>query len=639
MSEAEDRALRAQRVKRFRTHIDLAERAAHFGYWRFGLTDNSYYWSPGMYRLLNEDPGNRIPDTEWLYEQMTPGSREEIERKLSIAIETCSPFSYRTYAKFPDRMAQIVDTQGEVEVDEDGRAIGVLGVCHDVTEQVRAEEARELAQARYRLMTEESGDIIILYSTDAKLVFCSNALERLVGRSADEIRDGGYKRFIHPDDGEEASKMMLRPVNGDIVVATWRIQHAKGHYLWLETTIRTIFDPASGEPLNVVSVSRDVTARVQAEEERKKAYDMYRVMTTEASDAILLFGPDRKILFASDALARVMGRSVGEIENGQWMGFVHPDDVEPLRRLVLPHRSRETLTVSYRLQHGDGHYVWLEVVTRARYAADETYLGYVSVVRDVTLRKAHELEMKAAQERAEAANKAKSQFLANMSHELRTPLNAIIGFTDLMRQGTFGPLGNDRYGDYATMIYDSGQLLLDLISDMLDMAKIEAGKLELNLERVDLAGTIEDAVRLLRDRAETGGVTLHVEAEGHLPSLLADRRAVKQVILNLVSNAIKFTPAGGEVRIAAAQHGGVARIVVRDTGIGIPASEIHRLGQPFEQVCGDPMLAKTGTGLGLALVRSLAEQHGGAMEIASREGSGTEVSVTFPLAAKKRAVA
>ncbi len=639
MSEAEDRALRAQRVKRFRTHIDLAERAAHFGYWRFDLTDNAYYWSPGMYRMLDEDPCDRNPDPEWLFQQITPASRAVAEAAIAAAIKTRSPFSYRTYTRDAHKTAQIVDTQGEVEVGEDGRTTAVLGVCHDVTEQVRAEEARELAQARYRLMTEESGDIIILYSTDAKLVFCSNALERLIGRSADEIRDGGYKRFIHPDDGEEASKMMLRPFNGDIVVATWRIQHAKGHYLWLETTIRTIFDPASGEPLNVVSVSRDVTARVQAEEERNKAYDMYRVMTTEASDAILLFGPDRKILFASDALARVMGRAVGEIENGQWMAFVHPDDLEPLRSLVLPHRSRETLTVSYRLQHGDGHYVWLEVVTRARYAADETYLGYVSVVRDVTLRKAQELEMKAARERAEAANKAKSQFLANMSHELRTPLNAIIGFTDLMRQGTFGPLGNDRYDDYATMIYDSGQLLLDLISDMLDMAKIEAGKLELNFERVDLAGTIEDAVRLLRDRAETGGVALHVEADRHLPSLLADRRAVKQVVLNLVSNAIKFTPAGGHVRVVAAQDGDSVRILVCDTGIGIPASEIHRLGQPFEQVCGDPMLAKSGTGLGLALVRSLAEQHGGTMAITSREGSGTEVSVTFPLAATKRAVA
>ncbi len=302
-----------------------------------------------MYRMLDEDPARRairIPNgcSSRSCRNRVPAPR----RPSPPRSRRGSPFSYRIlYTRDPNKTAQdLVDTQGEVEVGEDGRTIAVLGVCHDVTEQVRAEEARELAQARYRLMTEESGDIIILYSTDAKMLFCSNALERLIGRSADEIRDGGYKRFIHPDDGEEASKMMLRPVNGDIVVATWRIQHAKGHYLWLETTIRTICDAASGEPLNVVSVSRDVTARVQAEEERNKAYDMYRVMTTEASDAILLFGPDRKILFASDALARVMGRSVGEIENGRWMICSSiPTTLEQLRAAWSCRTgSRETLT-------------------------------------------------------------------------------------------------------------------------------------------------------------------------------------------------------------------------------------------------------------------------------------------------------
>ncbi|MEI9885124.1 MAG: PAS domain-containing sensor histidine kinase [Rhizomicrobium sp.] len=630
MSKEDERALRAVRIKRFRTHLDLAERAAHFGYWRFDLVDGSFYWSAGMYRLLGEDPDSRAPDQDWLYAQMVPGTREAVEKTIQAAIKSRSAFSYRTYSLFPDKAGYIVDTQGEIEVDENGQAIGVLGVCHDVTSRVLAEDARRKAQAMYRLMTEESGDIIILYDTQAKMVFCSNALERLVGRTPDEIRDGGYKRFIHPDDMEEANKMMQRPVDAGIVVATWRIQHADGHYLWLETTIRTVFQ--GGEPLNVISVSRDVSARILAEEARKKAHEMYRVMTTEASDVILLFGPDRRILFASDAIARVMGRNPEEIENGKWLSLVHPDDLEPLRGLRMPHISRDTLTVSYRLKHGDGHYVWLEVVTRARYAPDGTYQGYISVARDISLRKEQELEAKAARERAELANKAKSKFLANMSHELRTPLNAIIGFADLMRQGTFGPLGNDRYTDYATLVYDSGQLLLDLISDMLDMAKIEAGKMELNFERVDLMGTIADAVRMLGERACAAGVDLSIVADGPAPALVADRRAVKQVVINLLSNAIKFTPAGGAVRVCVGAAGGLARIRVCDTGIGIPASEIGRLGQPFEQVVGDPMLAKAGTGLGLALVRALAEQHGGALAITSTEGVGTEVSVTFALA-------
>ena len=641
MIDHDTREKREARRRITRTHLDLAERAARIGYWRFDLRDNSYFWSPGMYRLLGEDPGSRAADMTWLADQMTAQSRAVCDAAIKTAIKSGSPFAYRSQAKPGlNKAAQIVDTTGEVEVDENGRTVLLLGVCRDVTEQVRAEEEREKAQAMYRLMTEESGDIIILYDTNSNLLFCSNALERLIGRSADEIRDGGYRNFIHPDDMDEAAKMWTRPLAGGIVVSTWRIKHVDGHYLWLETTIRTVFDPKTGEPKNVISVSRDVTARVEAEQERRKAYELFQVMTTEASDVIIVYDATAKVLFASDALARVLGRRPDEIEGRKWLKeLAHPDDYDYLTRLELPPKPGETLTLSYRLKHGAGHYVWLEVITRGRYDEDGKVLGLLSVARDITARKAQELETKAAQERAEAANKAKSEFLANMSHELRTPLNAIIGFADLMRMGTFGPLGNKRYEDYATLIYDSGGLLLDLISDMLDMAKIEAGKLALNMERVDLAGTIEDAVRLLRDRAASGGVTLLVETDKAMPSLLADRRAVKQIALNLVTNAIKFTPPGGHVRISTAPTNGGVCIAVADDGIGIPASEIGRLGQPFEQVCGDPMLAKSGTGLGLALVRALAEKHGGTMTIESAEGAGTTVSVTLAMDTARPAVA
>jgi signal transduction histidine kinase len=290
--------------------------------------------------------------------------------------------------------------------------------------------------------------------------------------------------------------------------------------------------------------------------------------------------------------------------------------------------------------HAKGYYVWIEATTRSVYD-DKTgqFQSLVVVARDVTRRREQELEAQAARERAEAANKAKSRFLANMSHELRTPLNAVIGFTDLMRQGMFGSLGNARYEEYATLIYDSGQMLLDLISDMLDMAKIEAGKLELNLETVDLTGTIEDSVRLLSDRAENSGLELTVTAPATAISLTADRRAVKQVLLNLLTNAIKFTPAGGQIDVQVRVDHERAIVCVRDNGIGIPADELPRLGTPFEQVCGDPMLAKSGTGLGLALVRALVEKHGGQMRIESQEGIGTEVIVDFPLARSTRAVA
>jgi two-component system, cell cycle sensor histidine kinase PleC len=237
--------------------------------------------------------------------------------------------------------------------------------------------------------------------------------------------------------------------------------------------------------------------------------------------------------------------------------------------------------------------------------------------------------------RAEGANSAKSEFLANMSHELRTPLNAINGFSEIMVGEMFGPLGDRRYKEYAADILSSGQHLLALINDILDMSKIEAGKMVLHIETLDVAELLEEAVRLMRNRAETAGLTVSVSAPDDLPTVQADFRGVKQILLNLLSNAIKFTPQGGRVRVRAEQIDGAmtpgVRISVIDTGIGIAPEDIGRLARPFEQIETQHSKTQQGTGLGLALVKSLVELHDGALFIESEPGLGTAVSFTLPL--------
>ncbi|WP_308238123.1 ATP-binding protein [Phenylobacterium sp. J367] len=236
--------------------------------------------------------------------------------------------------------------------------------------------------------------------------------------------------------------------------------------------------------------------------------------------------------------------------------------------------------------------------------------------------------------RAESANKAKSEFLANMSHELRTPLNAINGFSEIMLGEMYGPLGDKRYVDYCRDILASGQHLLALINDILDMSKIEAGKMTLRFEPVSIEEVAEDAARLVRNRAESAGLKLDVEFPV-LPEVEADYRAVKQVLLNLLSNAIKFTPRGGRVSIHAevrAEHlGERVRVAVRDTGIGIAEDDLKRLAVPFEQIESQHSKTQQGTGLGLALTKSLVEMHGGLLELASAPGQGTEASFLLPV--------
>ena len=248
----------------------------------------------------------------------------------------------------------------------------------------------------------------------------------------------------------------------------------------------------------------------------------------------------------------------------------------------------------------------------------------------------HELKQYArsateARDAAEASNRSKSEFLANMSHELRTPLNAIIGFSDMMRNELLGPVGNPQYLSYAGDIHSSGEHLLGLINDILDISKIEAGEMELYEEAVDIAQIIRSSLTLVKSRAEDGGVKLENFDTGPLPALFADARKIKQIVINLLSNAVKFTPADGTVRIAAAiEDDGSFSILIKDTGIGIAPEDIERVLNPFIQADSALSRKYEGTGLGLPLTKALIEMHQGRFTVTSEQGVGTEAIMRFP---------
>ncbi len=253
----------------------------------------------------------------------------------------------------------------------------------------------------------------------------------------------------------------------------------------------------------------------------------------------------------------------------------------------------------------------------------------IGVLRDASVQHAREAALDGARVEAENLNAGKSRFLANMSHELRTPLNAVIGFSDIMRQRLFGPMP-EKYGEYAQLIHESGRHLLDLINDILDMSKIEAARYELHKESFDARDPVSAALRLVRLQAHEAEINLN----GVLPSepviVEADQRALKQIVLNLLSNAMKFTPGGGSVTVSVAALSNMLEIMVADTGVGVAPEDLQRLGRPFEQA-GDAMTKAKGSGLGLSLVRAFARLHGGEMMIESTLGEGTAVTVRMPV--------
>lgn len=255
---------------------------------------------------------------------------------------------------------------------------------------------------------------------------------------------------------------------------------------------------------------------------------------------------------------------------------------------------------------------------------------YCAVLRDITAFKRSEAELRSAKDAAEQASRHKSEFLARASHELRTPLNAIMGFSDLMRTGRYGDIGNDRYRGYLNDIHSSGTQLLSIINDLLDLSKIESGKLELNFTAVSLADCFNEAHRLLQEQATRARVLLRKDFAANLPRVVADHQAIKQILVNLLSNAIKYTDAGGQVIVSARlQNHGALALTLQDTGIGMGKAELDRALQPFMRVA-TPGRERPGTGLGLPLTKALVEANRASFAITSEPGKGTLIEIVFP---------
>ncbi|MGE0746792.1 MAG: PAS domain-containing sensor histidine kinase [Rhodospirillales bacterium] len=366
------------------------------------------------------------------------------------------------------------------------------------------------------------------------------------------------------------------------------------------------------------------------------------------------------ILYANDAAARMLRASSRQALIGlSIFTFVPPEfmDAAQIRRRQTLYERRELPPTRSRRLALDGSYVDVDtwsgpiewygqpaMVTfsrdvTARLAAEravEQRMEELEKARESSERQRVQLrvlaeQLKRAKEAADAANRTKSEFLANMSHELRTPLNAVMGFAEVIKEQLLGPVGMPQYAEYARDIYASGAHLLEIINDILDLSKIEAGRFELTEERICVEEVATAVVRIVNGRAEARDIQLAAELPHTLPDIIGDKRSVKQMMLNLLSNAIKFTPKGGKVTLRAGLDAHEALwIAVSDTGIGIAPEHLEIVLAPFGQV--DSALAREhqGTGLGLPLVKAMIERHDGHLELVSKVGAGTTARLVFP---------
>ena len=524
----------------------------------------------------------------------------------------------------------------------------------------RARTADEVfLEANLRVETALSRGRCGLWDFDlaTRRMFWSTSLYEILGLPprTEPLSFSDAARMMHSEDGNLYE--LARSVGcGDLrqIDQIFRMRHTHGHYVWLRARAQVIH--TTNGP-RVIGIAMDVTEQHRLAQRYAEADQRLADAIECTSEAFVLWDKNDRLVMCNTHFQQAYGLPDSALVPGTERSVVYSAAARPIVERRVADSDQSGLSRTTEVQLADER--WLQITERRTRDG-----GLVSVGTDITLLKRHQDRLReserrlmatigdlsasrhklerqktelsdanalyqAEKERAEAANKAKSEFLANMSHELRTPLNAILGFSEILVAEMFGPVGSPKYSEYARDIHDSGKHLLNVINDILDMSKIEAGHMRINREKVDLAPLVEETLRLTAIQAAQKNITIEQRVCKNM-HMSGDRRAMKQIMLNLLSNAVKFTDDGGRVELRTHIHESGLMLTIADTGIGIPSTAIKNIGQPFEQVQSQYAKSKGGSGLGLAISRSLVRLHGGKMKIRSCEGKGTVVAILIP---------
>ena len=479
-----------------------------------------------------------------------------------------------------------------------------------------------------------SNDLLCVARADGSFESINAKFTGLLGFTLEDLDGRNFLDLVHPDDKaavRTSLQTLWRENSESVIDFECRLisNEAKSH--WMEWKHKKVEG-------HVYSLGRDTTSIKKHELALHK-----REQQLLEAEAIGHMGHwhwslgQQEIRF-SDEIYRIFGVTQDNffptLDNVNAM--LHRRDVgrmiQAFQRAIIEQNDHE---IAFRVIAPSGDIRHVRCQGRCEFDNEGDVMGLYGIMQDVTQTMSHERALLEAKEAAERAYAAKSQFLANMSHELRTPLNAIIGFSEMMQQQLLGPIGNERYIDYIKGIRESGEHLLDLITDILDMSKIEAGKYELDLEDINVTKIVRLAMHMIEGRAVEAGIKVKPHIMDEELRIVADRRAVMQIMLNLLSNAVKFSHENGIVEVDCTPQRDHVLLRVKDYGIGIPANKIGTITNPFEQAANQYSRGHEGSGLGLSITKELAELHGGSIHIESTLGIGTTVTIRLPLDASK----
>jgi PAS domain S-box-containing protein len=516
-----------------------------------------------------------------------------------------------------------------------GRLAGISGALQEISDLVAPRAQLNLAQERLDDLTRLASDWVWETNSRLALAYVSSRVREILDFQPAELIGCPLLEVIHfigeGDKRENPFDPMARKPFRDLAAT---MAHRDGTQRLFQVSALPVFAAATGDFLGFRGTARDITEHTEASARATRLQTQLTEAIESISEGFALFDPVDRLVLCNDKFRQIFplvaDRMVPGVRFEELIrlaldaGEIDVPESERAAWLENRLRIRAEPLASFDLKMHDGR--WIKVSDHR--TADGSIVG---IHTDITGLKNREEALLAAKESAEIASRSKSDFLANISHELRTPLNAIIGFSEIMREELFGPLGGPQYREYIGDVFDSAQHLLDVINDILDIAKAESGKLELVDDEVEIYSIAAAATRLVQERAHRGEVTIRMQLPPGLPTIEADERKLKQILLNLLTNSVKFTPPGGSIEIAGGlTDTGDFLITVTDSGIGIAADDIATALAPFGQV--DSKLARKyeGTGLGLPLSNAMVKLHGGELTIKSVVGEGTTVTIRLP---------
>ena len=607
---------------------EVAERVAGLGHWRFDHKSGELTWSRQLYEILGLDP-SMPPDVLEIINRMHPDDRAGAEDRIAKVINRGTVLDLGT-SRFirPDGEIRNISTQWGVETDSDGTVTASIGTVMDLTDRVRIQDALAESEQKYRMLAENSTDIIVRFGPDGLLRYVSPAC-RILGLEADQEIGRPITRVLTADSLEHSQRVIAALFSGaDVdpnVSRLHRCRGPNGRDVWLEGK-PTLIRNDVGQVVEVVTALRDVTAKREVELALAMSEQRYRSLAENAPDILTESQLDGALTYVSQASLAITGFAPEELVGQSSFSLMHVDDAERMRAMCQTvYQSQGAIAawpIEFRAVHKSGRPIWLEskpiLVTDP---ATGRYIGLTDVIRDVTARKALEAQLQDARAEAEAAAAVKGEFLANMSHELRTPLTSILGFTRLAieQEAASGLLR-----DYIERVDSASQALLATVNDILDFSKLEAGQVDIRPRPINLDLAVKGSLDLFLPQASAKDLDLSYFCERPGLSVSCDPDRLRQILLNLIGNAVKFTAVGGiSVSVRYDDQQESVTVEVTDTGAGIPSDKISALFQRFSQIDGSLTRVAGGTGLGLAICKGLVEAMGGQIGVSSRLGVGS----------------